>query len=82
MATLEFTRSKPWGKDRRFFDVKIKFSANGVTSDVLAFNEVIIPYVPPPPQMERKAAKYGKEFIYASTSPLVIDDPEPQPLLL
>jgi len=70
--TSEFTRTKAWGKDKRNFDVKMKFSANGVVSDVLAINEVISPYVPPHPQ-SRGESKYGKEFIYGYIPSIVID---------
>lgn len=71
--TSAFTRSNPSGKDKRYFEIPLTFSANGVSSSVISVNDVVVPYVPPPPAASGRKSKYGKEFIYGSISPVVID---------
>ncbi|KAK3946794.1 hypothetical protein QBC32DRAFT_329032 [Pseudoneurospora amorphoporcata] len=66
--TSEFTRTKVKdGGSKRYFDVKIKFSASGVSSGHVTLNEVLVPAQAPRDTTSEN--KYGNTFYYASISP-------------
>lgn len=62
------------GKAHRYYSHPITFGVDGQTSNYLKCNEVLVPYVPPPPaKKDSPPANYGVGFIYAALPPSLLD---------
>lgn len=75
--TSEYTRTKVKSPvPMRYYEIPLTFTVDGTTSEFLRCNNVIVPYVPPPPPRKDGSAnvsRYGSSFVYANIEKVILD---------